>query len=481
MTSVAVAKSPLQKLKAPQSDGHALVFPSWEKNHILLEENAVAISSASSTILDTRLADLASTAKSELVKLARSYTHRYWQGQGSEGTDSADLHIVLAGHQPELFHPGVWFKNFALDRLAREHQAIGINLLIDNDLVKAAGVHVLSGTLDRPLKKWVSADSDGPCIPYEEREILSDRLFREFPDRVRDAAEIRFDLVGEDAREDWLLERLWPLAVEASQTNSNLGQCIAQARHRVELDLGLRTLEVPLSQICDTDAFLQFFSHILNHADAFAQTYNHAIREYRRVNHLRSQSHPAPFLRVDPEWIELPFWGWPLSTPDRQPIFCRRNVPTRESTLCLGDPESAQSIPFSLPCCEHASEVPALGRQRTQQGIKIRSRALVTTMFARLFLSDLFIHGIGGAKYDVVTDEIIQRFFHVTPPGFVAASATFRPQVPRPIADPDDLRRISGLIRELWYHPEKVETSPRSTANDAREFSELRRRKKAAD
>ena len=31
-------------------------------------------------------------------------------------------------------------------------------------------------------------------------------------------------------------------------------------------------------------------------------------------------------------------------------------------------------------------------------------------------LSDLFIHGIGGAKYDELTDEIIRRFFGIEPP-----------------------------------------------------------------
>ena len=37
------------------------------------------------------------------------------------------------------------------------------------------------------------------------------------------------------------------------------------------------------------------------------------------------------------------------------------------------------------------------------RGIKLRSRALTTTMFVRLFLADAFLHGIGGAKYDEVT------------------------------------------------------------------------------
>ena len=56
--------------------------------------------------------------------------------------------------------------------------------------------------------------------------------------------------------------------------------------------------------------------------------------------------------------------------------------------------------------------------------LKIRSRALITTLWARLVLGDLFLHGIGGAKYDQLTDLLIERFFGLTPPGFMVLSAT---------------------------------------------------------
>ena len=45
-------------------------------------------------------------------------------------------------------------------------------------------------------------------------------------------------------------------------------------------------------------------------------------------------------------------------------------------------------------------------------------------MFARLFLCDLFIHGIGGAKYDQMTDAIIERFFGFAPPDYLTVTAT---------------------------------------------------------
>ena len=66
------------------------------------------------------------------------------------------------------------------------------------------------------------------------------------------------------------------------------------------------------------------------------------------------------------------------------------------------------------------------------RGIEIRPRALITTMYARLFLSDLFIHGIGGAKYDELTDAIIRRFFGIEPPAYMTVTGTVRLPIPRP-------------------------------------------------
>ncbi len=86
--------------------------------------------------------------------------------------------------------------------------------------------------------------------------------------------------------------------------------------------------------------------------------------------------------------------------------------------------------------------------------IRIRPRALITTMYARLILSDLFIHGIGGAKYDEVTDAIIRRFFNIEPPGYVTATATVRLPLERPQVTPDDLTALDQQYRDSVHHPE---------------------------
>jgi hypothetical protein len=75
-------------------------------------------------------------------------------------------------------------------------------------------------------------------------------------------------------------------------------------------------------------------------------------------------------------------------------------------------------------------------------------------MFARLFLSDLFVHGIGGGKYDQLTDRIVSRFFGVEPPAFMILSATLQLPLPRTGVSHDDLRRVDEKLRNLQFRPE---------------------------
>ncbi len=41
--------------------------------------------------------------------------------------------IVMTGHQPELYHPGVWVKDFLLQRLSEETGASAIDVVVDSD------------------------------------------------------------------------------------------------------------------------------------------------------------------------------------------------------------------------------------------------------------------------------------------------------------------------------------------------------------
>jgi hypothetical protein len=70
-------------------------------------------------------------------------------------------------------------------------------------------------------------------------------------------------------------------------------------------------------------------------------------------------------------------------------------------------------------------------------------------------LGDLFIHGIGGAKYDELTDEIIRRFYGIEPPAFLTLSATLRLPIPRFTVSPSEPRQSAQLLRDLYWNPQR--------------------------
>ena len=43
---------------------------------------------------------------------------------------------------------------------------------------------------------------------------------------------------------------------------------------------------------------------------------------------------------------------------------------------------------------------------KNMDGWELRPRALTLTIWARLLIADLFVHGIGGAKYDRISDTM---------------------------------------------------------------------------
>jgi hypothetical protein len=90
-----------------------------------------------------------------------------------------------------------------------------------------------------------------------------------------------------------------------------------------------------------------------------------------------------------------------------------------------------------------------------KHGLKVRSRALTNTLYARLFLCDLFIHGIGGGKYDELTDELIRGFYGVEAPAFVVLSATRLLPLPAERVRPEDCRHLAHTLRDVHYNPQR--------------------------
>ncbi len=173
------------------------------------------------------------------------------------------------------------------------------------------------------------------------------------------------------------------------------------------------------------------------------------MHEYRRANGIRNAAHPVPDLATDGHWLEAPLWIWSTEQPQRLRAF----ICSCGNDFVISN-RAGRSIRLTIDPEGDASDAVRRLMEWRRQGVKIRSRALVTTLWARLALSDLFLHGIGGAKYDQVTDRLMETFFNLPPPGIMVLSATLYLPIERPAEPVADLRTIHRQLRNLTYHPD---------------------------
>ena len=119
-------------------------------------------------------------------------------------------------------------------------------------------------------------------------------------------------------------------------------------------------------------------------------------------------------------------------------------LPSRWATNCGFSDRAGLGARLPLAADSDATAAVEQLRQLRRRGVKLRSRALITTLWARLVLGDLFLHGIGGAKYDQVTHLLIERFFGLPAPGILVLSATLHLPIARPRARTEGTAAIRG-------------------------------------
>ncbi|MFO0881439.1 MAG: hypothetical protein U0840_29415 [Gemmataceae bacterium] len=427
----------LPALRAPTADGALLAVPPLDEAGALLTSNLRARTHFDRPLLDTSWPEVRLLARRELLAAAARYT----QPTASPSRD-LDRPLLLAGHQPELFHPGVWLKNFALAVLARRLNATSVNLIIDSDTVKSTAVMLPMRGSPWPRLQPVLFDRPAGEIPWEVYRLQEPDLFASFPDRILTPLA------------EWgihpLLPQFWrTVEAELTRRDGIVGESFAAARRSVEMAWGCRNLEVPLSHLCQGQAFPYLVGAILADLPRFVACYNGIVQEHRRRRRIRSTHHPVPDLAIRGDWLELPLWGWSETRRRRGRLFAR------SAGACIelqADNELWPALPSPVTAPEAFR---AAWQQLEPAGFKARSRALLTTTFARTLLGDLFLHGIGGGKYDELTDALLARFWEVPPPAFMVVSATCLLPLPTFSATASDCDRLARTLRDLHYNPQR--------------------------
>lgn len=441
------------RLRVPRENGTFLIHP--EPAAIVqqvdqLRDQRQFSGSADCQILNAGLKEFRAAARSEVLTAASKWTSELLLGRTNDVQAAAPL--IMTGHQPELFHPGVFAKNIATSQLASRSGGVGLNLVVDNDLMASTQVRIPVGDRDNPGISTIDFDTARSPLPWEEARVEDTGLLESFARRVSEAMG-KWNI-------DPLVAEFWPKVMataarlSADDQRASLAECLTAGRASLEHEWGLGNLELPISELCETETFRSFATHILVHAEEFRRIYNQVLGEYRHVNRIRSSSHPVPELELQNGWCETPFWIWQADSPGRGRLFVRRVGKTLELATAPDPSGIVHSVMLNPDST--ADEATAALNRLSEAGLRIRTRALTTTLFSRLCLCDVFVHGIGGAKYDAMTDRIASRFFGVVLPEYLTLSATEWLPIGEPhSATQPDVSQLRQMLRELQQNPQR--------------------------
>ncbi|HHT9111275.1 MAG TPA: hypothetical protein ACFYDZ_08985, partial [Candidatus Brocadiaceae bacterium] len=358
--------------------------------------------------------------------------------------------VIQTGHEPVLYHPGIWIKNHLVNHMVKTVGGIGINSIVDNDACNMGFAYTPVLSAQQSSVQKIELVKDMGKMAYEEIVFNDIGMIHQFKDEV-------FGLLGKNS------STMKGVTIESMQTTfRRFTDCIVGCYHKgckdmvglltsvrklLEEEFRIDNLELPVSWMCDGDGFCHFLLHIVYNAKRFAEIYNRKLAEYRYMHKIRSKANPLPDLKIAGDLIELPFWVWKAGEPRGKCYGIEAGDLIRVT--------NGHDVVFSLKkgdgVSDHIAQLKALKDIR----IKIRPRAITTTMFFRLFLCDVFIHGIGGAKYDTITDEIMREFFEVEPPAFITISATLFLPLDAYAVDKKTREEMQKSMHDMHYNPER--------------------------
>jgi hypothetical protein len=421
------------KSTTPEGHGELLVEPAFADWAGLARTGAATAASWDFELAGRGVAELRAAARAEALGRAREFSSRL----GVPVADVADSPalLVATGHQPELYHPGVWVKDFLLQRLAEETGAAALDLVVDSDGFESVGIHSPCLRPDvRVCRAYLAVGVQDGC--YACAPVPSPHDLREF----RQAGEEQLATLPAPSIPRHFA-RFCDVLDDASVDAKNLAELVTFARRRYEAPAGTDYLELPVTSLSRSEAFAAFVAHLAFDARAFADAYNASLAAYRERTGTRSAAQPFPDLATDGDAIELPLWTLGAG---RRTVWVRAEGEAR--TLVAGDDV----------LCDLGEEAAGATRRLLDSGVALAPKALGLTLFTRLLVADLFIHGVGGGRYDQVTDDVARRYFGVELPAFTVASLTVYLPLGAHVVGDDEIDAVEMALNRLTHNPDQA-------------------------
>lgn len=309
--------------------------------------------------------------------------------------------LIASGHQTELYHPGVWVKDVLADAVAAKLGGRAFHIAVDTDGPKHLNLRWPGKTISL---------TDDPALTSAQWSGL-----------LRSPTASHLQMIGRQfaaAAATWNFQPMLGVILDGlGKDGANLAAAITTAQHELDVEIGLHHSVELASALLAGEPYAVLAHYLLSAAPRFAADYNAALATYRSQAGITSVTRPMPDLQITGDSIESPFWLDDLSRGTRS----RAHVTRRADVWML----CYEADEFLL---NENSDGWTGGRQLIdwlgRHSLRLSPRALTLTMFLRLLAADQFVHGIGGARYDQVTDLLISRHFGLTPPRFAVTTAT---------------------------------------------------------
>src|SRR2546425_11538268 len=169
------------EFEIPQKPGEALCLPPPRQFAALARRNAALLTDAPLTIAGVRLGDVRRRARTDVLQAAKTYALSL--DLTASTLAPSDL-LLVTGHQPFLFHPGIWLKHLLIDRLAGSGMG-ALSMPVDNDVAEDVGADVPHLDAAGPRLLHETFVRAGPDVPYEAVPAPSPREWQEFVDRLQ--------------------------------------------------------------------------------------------------------------------------------------------------------------------------------------------------------------------------------------------------------------------------------------------------------
>lgn len=352
---------------------------------------------------------------------------------------NTDRPVIMTGHQAEWWHAGIFAKAIAADATAQACGGSTAWIIVDQDdhdpSIMRLPIVGGSPSADKLLGQvresaWALRTRDGsgatvptgrmPMIEHVPPPTLSPGDVLAAPSVDAGVARTISALErGRDARPS--------AAVTATASPAATSLALQIARALAELGsphLQMTPAIVLATRLNEAQAFRALVRRMVDDPRACIAAYNHAVDRHPHAGIARLVAPTEAAGESDWDRAELPLWA--IDTPLGS---VRRRVDVREARRLLDErPETL---------------VP---------------RALLMTGFLRLHVCDLFIHGLGGERYDPITEEWFANWLGATLAPTTTATATLLLDMTRaPVArvvTPTEVARAKWARHRARHDPD---------------------------